>query len=807
MLRDFFITALRNLRKNSSYAAINIIGLSIGMACCLATYTIVHFEHSFDNWHAKKDRIYRYTNIYQEDANIYKNGIVPYPTGDALRNNIPEIEKVVEFHGPLDYKVSYTDKQGEFKIFREDDVLMTNKDFFDLLDFKVIGGNPEALDQPNKLFLSEKLAKKYFDDENPIGKILNVEAEGIVIPIEISGVVEDSPKNTNLPYTALISIATLKQASPEIFTTWTMTWAYSNYVLLQENADISALNIKIDQVIDHQRNSSEERSKKTAVVLQPLSEIHTDEAYGGGYNYVIPSILIWAFILLATLILGTGCLNFINLSTALAIKRSKEIGVRKVLGSPRQVLITQFLVETLLITLISITIAFSAAQFLLDQFADFMSNAYVMALSKELVIATVVLVLLVTIAAGFYPAIILSGYKPVEAIKNRITLQKGAGSFNLRKGLVVAQFAFTTIMIISTMIISAQVDYMKTKDLGFDADNVLLIQTPNDTKINPESFMNDLQSEAFVSKTSLAFTAPSAWWNQSASYTLIGASRESSSDNNANMKYIDANYFSFYDIQLVAGRNVKEQYLTDSTFDAVVTRNLTTSLGFDQPEEALGKTLSVGGEQIQYRIIGVTEDFHTSSSHDEAYPTILAYNPNQMRSVAAKLPNEDLDLYLSKVEKVYRKYYPDDLFETSLLSQNIAQRYYLENSLQLAINFVSIVAILLAAIGLYGLVSFIANRSAKSIGIRKVFGASISNILSTFTKEYLVLLVISFVIATPVVYYLMNTWMENFASRMPIRPIYFFAGFGISILIALLTAGYRSWVAAAANPIQSLRYE
>jgi len=806
MLRNLFIASFRNLRKNLSYTIINVIGLSVGMACCLATYTIVSFENSFDNWHEKKDQIFRYTNIYQESGKILKNGIVPYPTGDLLRNSIPEIEKVVPFHGPMDYKFSYLDKQNELQIFREESVLMTDQMFFEVLDFEVISGNPYTLNEPNKVFLSEKLAKKYFDLQDPIGKALSVEVEGKTISVEVAGIVEDSPQNTNLPYSCLLSIATLRQLEPDIFSTWTMTWAYTNYVQVKKGADLALLNEKIDRVVDGARNHSKEQSEKTQVVLQPLSEIHTDEAYGGGYNYIIPSILIWAFTLLAVLILGTGCLNFVNLSTALAIKRSKEIGLRKVLGSSRKILIIQFLIETFQITLLSMIIALSMAPFLLDQFAIFVSNGYAMVFSQELIITILLLVLFVTIAAGFYPSIVLSGYKPIEAIKNKITLQKGAGSFNLRKSLVVIQFALTTIMIVSTLIISAQVDHMKARDMGFDPTNVFLIQVPNESTVDPKSFMSALKNESFVSSASLAFTAPSAWWNQVASYSLVGSSSESG-DNNANMKFIDANYLSFYDIPLIAGKNIKEAYLSDSTFDAVVTRNLVASVGLEHPEEILGKTLSVGGERIQYRIIGVTEDFITSSSHEDASPTILAYDPSVMKNVAIKLPDENLERYLSDIEEAYRTHYPNELFEYSMLSSEIEQRYSLENSLKVAINFVSIIVILLATIGLYGLVSFIANKSAKSIGIRKVFGASVPHILASFTKEYVVLLLIAFVISCPAIFYLMSAWMENFASRIPISAVYFLSGFCISLLIALLTAGYRSWIAARANPILSLRYE
>lgn len=805
MFKNLLTTSLRNIKKNISYALINALGLSVGMACCIATYVIIDFEKSFDDWHPKKDRLFRYVNVYKAQTDTYKNAAVPYPTGDALRSSIPELKTVVDFHGPLDYIVSYTDAKGHLNVYREN-VLVTDEGFFEIFDFKVLSGNPASLKEPNKAFLAQSLSEKYFPDQNPQGEYLHFEIDGEVVQIEVAGIVEDPPKNTNSPYGFLLSMPTLRQRHPTIFTTWTMTWAYSTIVEVQEGVDIPALEKKLDLAIDAARNASKERSEKTSVWLQPLLDVHTNENIGGTNTYILPSLLIQSFVLLALLILGTGCLNFINLSTALAIRRSKEIGIRKVLGSSRGMLMGQFLVETFLITFAALLIALSVSPFLLDQFSTFLPADYELLLSGKLVFMTMAIIVGVTLAAGFYPALILSGYQPIAAIKNKISLQKGTGSFNLRKGLIIAQFTFTSVMIVSTLIISAQIDHLKSKDLGFDWDGVFMIQTPEHSEVNPRAFLNELKTKRFVADATLSFTPPSAWWNQSASYELKGATQQNENQN-ANFKFIDEAYLSFYNIPLIAGRNIKEQYINDSTFQAVVSQNLTTSLGFKTPEEALGKSLTVGGEGHTYKIVGVTQDFSTSSAHNEYYPVIFSHNPDRMRNVAVKLPDENISDYLAEIEAAYRMFYPEDLFEHSLLSKEMNSRYDNENALQLAIHFVSVMAILLAVIGLYGLVSFMATRSAKSIGIRKVFGASVLHIMGKFTLEYFVLLVVSFVLSTPIVLYLMGTWMQNFSSRIQIGPLFFLTGFAFSLLIALLTVGYRSWIAASANPTRSLRNE
>lgn len=807
MIRNLLLTSIRNFRSNLSYATFNVVGLSIGMGCCLVVYTIVSFEHSFDQWHEKKDQVFRYTNIYHEDGDVHKNGIVPYPTGDVLAYQFPEIESVVEFHGPTDYKVSFTNSTGESKVFRENEVLMTSGNFFEVLDFDLLSGNPKDLDEPNKMFLSEDLATKYFEGENAIGKVLNIEIEGKNAPVQVVGVVKNPPQNTSLPYTALLSIATLKRVEPEFFTTWTMTWAYSAYVRVQADADIVALNKKIDRVIDETRGRSKESSELSEVVLQPLTEIHTDESYGSGYHYVLPSQMIWALVLLASLILATGCLNFVNLSTALAFKRSKEIGIRKVLGSTRRNLVLQFMSETLLITFASWVIAMGLSQMLLDKFTDqFSPVTYLVELSFESVLASLALILMVTLIAGMYPSLILSGYKPLDAIKNRITLSKGAGSFNFRRSLIVAQFTFTILMIVSTLVVSSQVKEMKQRDLGFTSENVMLIPIPFGTEQGPRTFLNALEAQPYVKSSTLAFTAPSSWWNQSSSFELIGTSSDRIGGD-ANMKFIDANYIDFYEIPLIAGRNITEQYLNDSTFNCLVTKKTVTTLGLSMPEEAIGKTLSVGGEQLKYKVSGVVEDFSVSSSQDPITPVILAYDPREMYMAAIKLSKGNYETHLQEAEQVFRAQFPNELFEHSLLSQEINQRYAMEDLLLVATSFISVITIVLACIGLYGLVAFMAARNTKSIGIRKVFGASTASILRMFSMEYIGLLILSFMIAAPMAYWLLNSWMEGFAYRISLSPKYFGLGFIIAILIAVVTVGYRSLLAAKANPIKALRYE
>jgi ABC-type antimicrobial peptide transport system permease subunit len=802
MLRNYFITAYRNIKKNLSYTLINTFGLGVGIACVLTVFTIIDYEYSFDDWHQKKGNIYRYTTIFHGDHWTNYDGIVAYPTGKVLREEFPEIRNVVEFHGPMDERLSFIDPDGTFQIFRENDVLHTESSFFDLLDFQVLRGNKDDLDLPNKIFLTKSVAEKYFPDVNPIGQIIKYRNEN---SMEVAGIVEDPPKNTNLPFKVLISIASLRERDERMWTLWHMTWAYSAYVEVADGTDIAALNEKIDKVIDAYADPDDpEEWKKTEVSLQPLGEIHNDEKYGDGYHYVTPSMMIKTFIFLGLLILSAGILNFVNLSTAIAIRRSKEVGVRKTLGSSKGQLITQFMVETFFIVLSAVLIGFAFGQFLLDGFESAVSIVvYELSFGLNAIIFAIGLTILITLLAGFYPSMILSGYQPVDAIKNKITLSKGSGSFNIRRGLIIMQFALTSILIISALIISAQIDFVKNRDMGFDYQNVVIIDTPSESTKDPQGLMDLFQTKSYVQDACLGFAAPFAGNNWNNSYRIQG--EENIDGNTANMKFMDENYLEFYDIKIIIGRNIKNQDINDSTYHVLVNQKLIASLGWNTPEEAMGRTLRVNDDYM--KIVGVVEDFSLYDATNKVGASLMYYEKDQLKQLALRVNVSELQSLLPDIESTFNAYYPNELFEFSILKNQMDGWYAVEDLLSKVIRLVSFLAVVLSAMGLYGLVSYMANRNAKVIGIRKVFGATTGNILGIFTKEYFRLILVAFLFAGPMVYFLIQYWLEAYVYRITIGMHYFLMGFGLTLLIALLTVGYRSFIAAKANPIKSLRYE
>ncbi|MEQ8471226.1 MAG: FtsX-like permease family protein [Marinoscillum sp.] len=801
MLRNYFLTAFRNFKNNRVYSLLNIFGLGIGLASCLFVFTIIRYEYSFDNWHEKKDQIYRVVRHYHGDNGLSYNGIIPYPTGDELIRTIPDFKKVVQFHGPEDGKITLTDQNGNLQVFREKSILFTDANFFEVLDFEILkGATGESLNEPNTVYLSEKLATKYFGDSNPIGQTLKLDSDR---QLKVVGIVEDGPNNTNLPYNMIVSLATMREIMPDVFkNNWGMTWSYSTYVLTEKDADIQALEAKMNKALEV--HADEEDRDKLEVKLQPLSEIHNDERYGDGNNYVTPSLMIYAFIILGLLLLGTACLNFINLSTAQAIKRAKEVGIRKTLGGQKSQLIGQFLSETFVIVAAAMVIGLTFGQVLISRFNDFLKEIeYDLSYSPDVILFGLALAVLVTFLAGFYPSMILSRYKPVEALNNKINIKKGSGNFKLRRTLVITQFAFTNLMLISTIIIASQMNYVKSQNLGFEYKNVALINFQDKEVEKLETIAGAYKAESYIADATLSYTAPMSGSNWNNSYFERGG--EYQDGNNANMKFGDENYLDFYNIKLLAGKNITNRRLSDSTAEAVVNRRLISSLGWNTPEEALGQWLDMGSNDL--KIIGIMEDFNVYPLQLGLQPAALSYNPGQLRQMALKLKGKPNSEVMASLEAKFREFYPEDLFELSILEDQINDRYLLENMLHKIIQFVAFITILLSAMGLYGLVSFMANKNAKNIGIRKVFGASVGNILAIFAKEYAFLLTLAFFISAPGAWWLSGLWLEEFTYRITPNFSYYLFGFLISLLIAGLTVGHKSYTAATNNPIKSLRYE
>ncbi|MEL6557359.1 MAG: ABC transporter permease [Bacteroidota bacterium] len=805
MYRNYLTIAFRIFRLRPAYSLTNIFGLAIGIACCLVTYLLLHHELTFDQFHTKKDNIYKVVIDYKTDWGINHYSTVTYSVAPLVRQNLPEFDKVLELQGPYQNTVSFTNEAGNFQAFKEDYVLYASDLFFDMFDFEIIqGAAADALKEPGKVYLTEKSARKYFGSENPIGKSIQLQKDDEMAVVV--GVVKNPPVNSSIPFDVLVSYETFKRRYPGIFRLDnTMTWACSVYLEFPDDHNQEALADKLTSTL---RNYVPDDADKYTFKLQPLTDIHTNELYGNGTHYVVPSQLVIGLIALAILLIGTACLNFINLSTAQAVKRSKEVGIRKTIGGHRSQLVLQFMTETFLIVFIATFMAFTITQLLLSSLNGYLNSMipYELSFNGSLVVFALILMVIVTLLAGFYPSMILAGYHPIDAIRNTLTGNKKSGSFLLRKSLITAQFVFSILLITVTVIISGQIRYVNTMDLGFNKQDIVHINlTSNIVSNNKVVLLRDaLQNKSYVKGVSSTADTPIGGgfgWNSS--FKLPQNDYEDGMS--ASVKFVDEGFIDTYQIKLLAGENLRPKTINDSTFHTLVNKRLLEKLNVSV-EDAIGMQIDFNGN-LYARIVGVTEDFNTFSLKSEMNPVILAYRPTYLNGLSVKLQGQELSEIRADLENTFKEFFPTEYFDYFLLEDEFKEAYQLENILYRIVTVFTILALIISIMGLYGLVSFMTARYAKMIGIRKVFGASTTSIIRIFLKEYLLMLLIAFLIASPVAYLIGQEFISEFAYQITIGPVYFLLSLLIISIVAGLTVGRQSYKAASKNPVTSLRYE
>jgi putative ABC transport system permease protein len=802
MLRNYLITAFRNFKNNRFYTFINVFGLSIGLTCCLVVYSIIKHERTFDSWHKNGDRIYRVVEHYMADWGMNYNGVMPNPLPQTVvQEGEAYFEDVISLAGPETFNIHF-EFEGKNMDFQElDNVVYANSSFLKQMDFPIIrGAGPEALDEPYKIFLAEKVAKKYFGNDNPIGKYLTVDEH---YKMEVVGILQDIPTNTNVPFELLVSYPTIIDINESYMNSWGAYWSGTLYVVLKEGQDPDEMAQYIESI--REPHVSARSIELKSYHLQPLSEIHTDVTYGDGVNYVSPIEIVIGFVLLASITLIASVLNFINLSTAQAVKRSKEIGIRKTLGSSRRQLIIQFLSETFIIVSFSMLLAFTFGQFFIDLMNSYLSLvAFEIGYDVSSIVFAIGLGLIVSVLAGFYPAMIISGYNPIGALHNQISIAKGSGKVSLRKALVIGQFVIANLLIITTIIVASQMQYVKNKDLGFNRDRVVSIDFPGSAMKDLPVILEEFKSKPFVEKAVRQFATPQANYNWNTNYEVIG--EEVHDKLSTNIKFIDQGYLDLYQIPLIAGTNIRAQYTSDSTHQLIVSREFLKRVAINDPQLAIGRKVKFLGKN-KGTIVGVVEDFNNWSLNSRLGPVIMYYDPQRLNQIAIKLKDDRFGEYLPEIESVFRDNVPVGYYEARLFDDEINQSYLVENLVYGAFQIFAVMAILIALLGLYGLVAFIANQKRKSISIRKVFGASPMVILRMFGTEYILLMMIAFVLAAPLSYLMSDEWLSGFYYRIDITAIYFIISFLLIILITASTVAIKSYQTASANPVDALRHE
>jgi putative ABC transport system permease protein len=797
MIKSYFKIGWRNLVRNKAYAVINVAGLALSMTCGILIFSLLKHHTEFDDFHQHTNRIYRVvTEMHREGISYTDN--VPSPLGQHFRNDFTFGEKIARVYTQTNSLISI--KRGDELIrFRDAEGLaFTEAEFFEIFNFPLLQGSQKtALHEPNTAVLTEKAARKYFGDVNPMGETFWLENK---FPFTITGVLKDLPFNTDIQAQIFVSYASLKAVDPWLADD-TNGWGgirggMTCYTLLKSGVDPARVEEALQPYVKKFRPTSKNVHHYK---LQPLNDIHFNAQYGG----TMSKSKLWMLVIIGSFLILTACLNFINLATAQALKRSKEVGVRKVLGGFKRQVFWQFISETAIIAGLGIVLAITSAVMI----APFASDLFNVQISLDLFHNGVVILFAlglgftITFLAGYYPAVILSGFQPVTALKGKLS-QQSIGGFNTRRTLIVMQFVISQVLIIGMIVVMNQMRYAQQADLGFDKEAIVMIDTGIDsTRTKFGIIKNEISKLPGVEKISVCFTAPASEddWGNSIKFD--------NSDEEVNfrtsIKSADADYLSTFSLELAAGRNLTP---SDTVREMLVNEALVHKLDLT-PEEALGRMISANGGAMNGPIVGVVKDFHDKSFHQEISAVLITTNSNDYSSYAVKLNLANAKPILGEIEKIWLAQHPDQIFEYEFLDDHIAKFYAEDETMLKSIQVFSFIAIFIGCLGLYGLISFMASQKVKEIGIRKVLGGNVTSILWVLGQEFVWLILVASLIAGPVGWWLMNNWLQGFEFQIKITGWTFVLAIVCTLVVTAITVSYQSIKAAMANPVQSLRSE
>jgi len=814
MFKNYLKIAWRNLVRNKSYAAINVAGLAVGIAVCLVIFIIIQYQTSFDTFHSKKDRVYRVLTEYHhtENANITYAKSVPYPMPVALKKNFPAMEAVVPvFASHNDELLVPGDNGAIIKKFKEEHgVFFTVPSFFNIFNFPLLAGSYASLKDPNNVLLTKEIAGKYFGDwKQAMGKTIKLQSGGFMFDhstdvLKVTGILATIPDNTDFQFKLVVSIETsyigylMAKA-----TRWDETTAdFGCYILMSPN--IAANNF--NQQLSAYAKTVQSPESMDSYIVQPLNDIHYDTQTGNYSNKTITRQLLNVLWLIAAFILAIACVNFINLSTAQAVNRSKEVGVRKVLGSNKSQLQLQFIVETFLIVISAMILAAVITIVALPYVNRLLELSVPFSIfgNSTIILFQLAVTVAVTVLAGFYPSVVLSRFHPVAALKSKLAAGITKG-ISLRRALVVFQFVIAQGLIIGTLIIVKQMDYFMDQPLGFDKNAIVNVPFRTDSvRLSKMDYIKkQLLSINGVQAVSFSSNAPvedaNNMWN---TLKFDNAIREANFK--AITKFADNEYVPTYKLPLIAGRNLQPSTMTR---EFLVNESLMKSLGINNPDEILNKEISIWNDRIKCPVVGVLKDFNNRSFRDNPAPLLITTNITMYNQASIKLATTNIASTTQAVKNLWEQTFPDFVYEYKFLDDKIDGFYKQEKQLAQLYKSFAAVAIFLSCLGLYGLASFMAVQRVKEVGIRKVLGASAANIVYLFSREFIILIAIAFVIATPIAWYYMHKWLQDYVYRISISWWIFVAGGLVAVFIALATISFQAIKAASANPVRSLRSE
>ena len=805
--------ALRHLSRQRLNTILHIVGLTFGMSVCLLIGLFLRYELSFDTYHNVAERTYRINSVWTDSGKKSFHYSTPMPLADALRNEVTGLEAVVQAHPLWDETIEINPQ----KILKQERMLVVDPSFPDVFNIEVIRGNAKgALRKPYQALLTESTAKKFFGDEDPIGKTFTYKK----FHITVAGLIKDFPSNTHLPAAMLLSYVADDKFLGHALDAWSNVSGTTTYVVLPDGYALKDLKNRLQAMADKNINSDPNMPKflKSEFDIQPLRDVHFNAQYEGGGHWIkaVNTSWLWFFAIIGFAVLALACINFVNLSTAQALTRAKEVGVRKSVGASRLHLITQFLREAWILTFISGILSVAIAQVSLPFMNTLLEKGITFNLlaSPGFMITLLVGVFLIGLMAGLYPAWIIARFNPVKTLKAGSTLAGDQGSYWLRRTLVVLQFTISASLLIAVTLISQQVNYLRSKSLGFDKDNIINVSISGAKKTHV--LAGELASIPQINDVAFATATPSSDHNGHWGTSMSTTNGDDPNRKHTTLILADDHYCKMYGLKLLAGRFLEASdttYVSKSVPGdkqvcmAVVNEKLVRELGFKSNEDAIEKPFWFGMNNGKVQIVGVVADFNTGSLHDEIRPTTIISFPIYSQAGIKIEAGSNIPETIAAIEKVWKKVYPEGVFEFKFLDAQIDAFYKGEERLYQLFKIFAGLAMLISCLGLWGLSTLSAQQRTKEIGIRKVLGASVDRIVVMLSKDFLIMVLVALAIASPLAYYLINNWLQSFAFHIDIAwQVFAIAGI-VSLVIALLTVSFQAIKAALANPVESLRNE
>jgi len=816
MFRNYFTTAIRNFWRNKVFSFINIVGLAIGISASLVIFLLVQHDFSFDKFENDSDRLYRVVNEGENRGGKWHGGSLAEPMGAAVKKEVPGLEIVAPFRTLDETRVTipYPDANHPLVLRKQKDLVAADENFLNLVGYTWLAGSAATATQhPYQVVLTETNARLYYAGLQPsqiIGKPIVFDD---TIQCTVTGIIKDLPGNSDFYFGTIISRPTYYTArlKPEGFGMWGWTNSADQlFVKLSPATKVATVNAQLTKILNANEKSDPKDHSTQTSSLQPLSDLHFNLERGVFDNSrQAHKPTLYYLLAVAAFLLLLACINFINLTTAQASQRAKEIGIRKTMGSYRRQLTFQFLTETFVLTSLATILSLMLIPFLLQVFGDFIPADFHFNILKhpQVILFLALLVLAVTVLAGIYPALVLSGFKPILVLKNQAYANTGrTRSAWLRKTLTVSQFVIAQVFIIGTLLVSKQISYAINKDLGFKRDAILTFRTNYREDIKKETVLfNKLKAIPGIALVSINSNPPSSGGTWTSTMTFNDGKQEIRE--NVEVKLADSNYFPMFGLRLLAGAGISQ---CDTTNAVVINEKYLRILGYQDPQKIIGKKIDWKGKPT---IVGVVADFHPRSVRELIHPLLVANGTGKdahVFNVALQPRNADGSNWppaLAAMEKAFHSVYPNDDYEFAFLDESIAKFYTAEKNISKLLMWATGLTIFISCLGLLGLVIYITNQRTKEIGVRKVIGATVTQLILLLSKDFLKLIGLAILIALPISWWGSRKWLENFAYKTTLSWWVFAAGGAVLLLIALVILTIRTLRAALANPVKALRSE